>query len=108
MSQPSRREFIPACSRSISRDVRIEKCCAARAEYARLSGSFNARRERICNCCAFVTRNAGANSHAVALEHLAARSRQLGAVGLQAALHRTVIAEILAAQPRGVARAGLL
>src|SRR5438874_7753003 len=48
------------------------------------------------------------SSHAVALKDLAASPRQLGPVGLKAALHRVVIAEVLAAQPRGIARAGLL
>src|SRR3954467_9224233 len=48
------------------------------------------------------------SSHAVALKDLAARPRQFGPVGLQAGLHRTVIAEVLAAEARGVPRTGLL
>src|SRR3954462_4812086 len=58
MSQPSRRDLNPACGRSISRDVRIEKCCAARIKYAPLSRGRNGRRKGIRNCCAHVTHNA--------------------------------------------------
>jgi hypothetical protein len=46
--------------------------------------------------------------HAVALEDAVAGRAQPGAVLLQALLHGTVIAEILATEARGVTRTGLL
>src|SRR5690349_6268308 len=46
--------------------------------------------------------------HSVALEHLAARLRQLGAVAHQARLHGAVIAEVLAAELRRIPRARAL
>jgi hypothetical protein len=53
------------------------------------------------------TRNA-LRLHAVALEDAVAGRAQPGAVLLQALLHGTVIAEILATEARGIARTGLL
>src|SRR5689334_5623738 len=47
-------------------------------------------------------------SHAVALEHLLAGRAELRAVVLQADLNLVVIAEILPAETRGVARTGVL
>src|SRR3954453_10008950 len=58
MSQPSRRDLNPACGCSISGDVRIEKCCAARAKYAPLLRDRNGRQKGIRNCCPHVTHNA--------------------------------------------------
>src|SRR3981189_1646956 len=46
--------------------------------------------------------------HSVALEYRLARRAQPCAVLLQTLLHHTVIAEILAAEPRSVAGTGLL
>jgi hypothetical protein len=129
MSRPSRGTHPRVVARSLLRFAN-RRCCAARFDYARRQESFNAAREGFHGCCARVTkssheidarnpvtpsavtqsdaRDVRERSHAVALEHPAARPRQLCAVRHQAGLHRTVIAELAPAKALRIARAGPL